>query len=372
MIKYEKLTRRDARNMQWFYWAEVHSDPPRYYTFTQKTRTGTIRRSDATYPRTQSLRSPRDQCIFEVEALYKKKRRLDWETYTGKGYRSPNRPDKRRHYKPMLAQKYPHLRPILPTLAQPKLDGVRCCATRDGLWTRKNKAITSVPHLARQIEQLFQTRPDLLALDGELYVHGWSLSRISGLVRRSRPCVESTLLEFHVFDAEFQDSPEMPMETRWRLLQQIRLDKPVHPLGGIHLVETQVAEDQEDLDFLHAKWTKQGYEGSMYRNMDMPYMHKRSYALIKRKDFQTEEFTLLDITEGNGAWRGAAKRFHYRARSGATFETGVRGTIDEMRKVLKNKHKYIGKPCTVRYLYLDKKSGVPQIPVTIELARSDK
>lgn len=364
-----KLKTRDLRNVERFYWAEVHNNPPRYYTFSQKTRDGNILRSSATYPRKQSLRTPIEQCHFEIAAIYKKRERLGWTHVVPQ--RSPPTRDLHRYYKPMLAQRYPHVRPVLPCYAQPKLDGVRAVGTKFGLWTRKNMAITSVPHITEALERLFAQRKDLEAVDGELYLHGWPLSKISGLARRDVMGVDSSKLEYHIFDAEFRSS-QQPYETRLNMLGSMKLPETAPGMGKIIMVETEYVETQEDMDWLHERWTRQGYEGSMYRNRDLAYMHKRSYALIKRKDFQTAEYKLLDIREGNGAWRGVAKSFHYQTPAGKPFATGIRGTIAEMREILQHKKKYLDKPATVRYLYLDERSKIPQIPVTIELARSDK
>ena len=56
-----------------------------------------------------------------------------------------------------------------------------------------------------------------------------------------------------------------------------------------------------------------GYEGQMIRK-DAPYECKRSKNLLKRKEFITEEFKVVKVVEGQGAWTGYVKRFsslHY-------------------------------------------------------------
>ena len=51
--------------------------------------------------------------------------------------------------KPMLAKKWEDYEDKVefPVYAQPKLDGIRCIATKDGLKTRTGKDIVSVPHI---------------------------------------------------------------------------------------------------------------------------------------------------------------------------------------------------------------------------------
>src|SRR3546814_10690811 len=70
-------------------------------------------------------------------------------------------------FKPMLAEKYDAFEP---GFAQPKLDGVRCIATKDGLFSRQGKPITSCPHISTALTPLFEHTPSLV-LDGALYNH---------------------------------------------------------------------------------------------------------------------------------------------------------------------------------------------------------
>lgn len=358
-ITYPKLTKRDAQGVPRFYWATVQGNT--YITHSQKTRSGNILTSAPTTPRTQSIRSAHEQARFEVEAIYTKRERLGW-TRVGKTTHQRGE-DPQRFYAPMLALKYPKMKPPFPCYAQPKLDGIRCTVTATGLWTRKNTRLTSVPHLEREATAYLQRHGgNMFSLDGEIYLHGWSLHKISGLARRKKPSVESMQLQLHIFDCE--ESYSSPFETRFK-----RLRPPTSEF--IHLVDTQLCYDTEDLDFLHKKWIRAGYEGSMYRDRDAFYQHKRSKALLKRKDFIEKEFTITGIREGNGAWRGCAKAVDYIDSRGEPFESGVRGTQAYLRTVLRDKHKLIGKKGTVRYFNLTPDRGVPYLPVTVNLGRWD-
>ena len=74
------------------------------------------------------------------------------------------------HFEPMLAKKWEDekMRVRLPVYVQPKLDGIRCIADKDGLWSRNGKPILSVPHIHDSLKPLFNANPSLI-LDGELY-----------------------------------------------------------------------------------------------------------------------------------------------------------------------------------------------------------
>ncbi|MCK4501332.1 hypothetical protein KAU11_12600, partial [Candidatus Babeliales bacterium] len=54
--------------------------------------------------------------------------------------------------------------------SQPKLDGVRCIASKDGLHTRGGKSIVTCLHIEEQLQPFFEKFPDEI-LDGE-FGHG--------------------------------------------------------------------------------------------------------------------------------------------------------------------------------------------------------
>ena len=53
---------------------------------------------------------------------------------------------------------------------QPKLDGVRCVATRNGCYTRTGKQLMNVEHIELSLKPWFEMHPEMI-LDGELYNH---------------------------------------------------------------------------------------------------------------------------------------------------------------------------------------------------------
>ena len=75
---------------------------------------------------------------------------------------------------------------------------------------------------------------------------------------------------------------------------------------------------------LYGKYTEQGYEGQMIRQ-NTPYEGKRTKSLLKRKEFITEEYKVVKVIEGQGAWTGYAKRFILALPDGTEFGSGVRG-----------------------------------------------
>jgi len=364
---YPKLTKYDQRGHQRFYWGEVEGE--HYRTFSQRDVRAVPVPSAWTSPRVNMKRTPHQQCHFEMEAIYAKRDRMGWRLNSPKSPRSERAEET--WYSPMLAQKYPHIKaPPSGHWAQPKLDGIRCTASREGLVSRKNVLITSVPHIERQVKAYLEDHPEIFTLDGELYVHGLDLHDISGRARRKKPDTDSQELQFHIFDCETQWASET-FNIRWSKLQSVKSRKHLAKLEHLHMVDTQWCDDAEDRDFLHAKWIRAGYEGSIYRDPHGPYVHKRTKFLLKRKDFIEREFTVIGIREGNGAWRGCAKAIDYVDDRGEEFESGIRGTQAYLRTVLKDRAKIIGSLGTVRYFSLTPKRKVPYLPVTVNLGRWD-
>lgn len=361
MITLPKLTKKDEFGRWRFYWAEIAEGM--YRTQSQREQRATPVASAWTSPRPSNRRTPKEQCVFEVEAIYKKRKRMGWAEAHPRTPRAPRSQDT--WYSPMLAQRYPHIKPPASGhYAQPKLDGVRCTASANALVSRKNLMLSSVPHIGAQVYRYLAANPAIATLDGELYLHGKSLHEISGLARRKESSRHTRELEFHIFDCTVRDNSEMVFEERHRLL------RPTTE-SHLRLVSTLWCDDEDDRDFLHSKWVRAGYEGSIYRDPEGPYVHKRSKFLLKRKDFVDKEFRIIGIREGNGAWRGCAKAIDYVDSRGEKFESGIRGTQAQLRTVLRYKDKYIGKKGTVRYFNLTPDRGVPYLPVTINLDRWD-
>jgi hypothetical protein len=76
----------------------------------------------------------------------------------------------------------------------------------------------------------------------------------------------------------------------------------------LRVVETYSIKAWEQWDRQHARWCEAGYEGSMGRHPDKVYESRRTHSLVKRKDFDEQEFDVVEMREGDGNWAGACKR----------------------------------------------------------------
>ena len=288
------------------------------------------------------------QCLLEVQANYKKK--LAQGNY--KDSLDQEALDKDNYFKPMLAKTYIEdgylYSPGDDVYSQPKLDGVRCIARREGLFSRQGKPILSAPHILEELNQVFDKYPDLI-LDGELYSDKLSdnFNEIISLARQAKPTEEDFAkskekLQYWVYDV----CMDKQYKERFAFLENELPENNV-----IKLVEAIKVESKEHLDVLYARYMQEGYEGQMIRLNNKGYENKRAKQLQKRKEFKDEEFEIVDIVEGLGNWSGYAKSVIFKLNDGTerTSDSGIRGNQAFTKDLLVNKFTYIGTLVTIRY-----------------------
>ena len=277
--------------------------------------------------------------------------------------------DSYERFKPMLAGDYTK-RHQSEGHSQPKLDGIRCLADKNGLWTRQGKPINSCPHIWEAVKPCFVNNEDIV-LDGELYNHDLKedFNKITSLVRKSKSTPEDILeakdmVQYHVYDMYIGNMPNFLFTQRTGVLKSI-INKDS---TCVHLVPTTYCPDQESLDSMYAEYTTDGYEGQMVRN-DTPYENKRSNGLLKRKEFITEEFAVSAMLEGQGNWAGHVKKFSLVLPSGENCGAGVRGKQDVLKALWEDGN--TPSWATLRYFGLTP-DGVPRFPVVIDYGYGER
>jgi DNA ligase 1 len=266
---------------------------------------------------------------------------------------------------PMLAKKFWEDKEKIkwPALAQPKFDGIRCEAILVNgvctLWSRTRKPITSVPHVAREVERCFpdQTR----TLDGELYNHEYknNFEEIVSFVRQENPKEGHEVVQYHVYDI----INDMTNDDRNKWLDEnLPSDNPT-----IKKVETVEVATEDDLLDYYQKCMMAGYEGAMVRNKDGKYVNKRSADLQKVKPCDDDEFKIVGVTEGRGKLQGHAATFICEMENGTQFEAKMRGKQERLKEYFENHDLWKGQLLTVKYQGLTAANGVPRFPVGVRL-----
>ena len=310
-----------------------------------------IGRSNATTAKTQAE--------FEAQAEWTKN--VDKEYFV-----DVNAIDSYTAFKPMLAHDFTKT-PVTSGITQPKLDGIRMVVNTRGLYSRSNKEIVAVPHIAEALADFIKDHPTV-TLDGELYNHELkdNFQKITSLVRKTvnlgadELAESKELVQYHIYDMFDSANPDMTFMQRYNWIQ-----KNVHLVNkkavGIHLVPVAICETSEEIDVMYGEYTQAGYEGQMIRQ-DAVYENKRSKGLLKRKEFITEEYEVVQVHEGQGNWAGYAKRLTLKMADGTTFSSGIRGSQAKLKELLENPNIDWA---TCRYFELSN-DGVPRFPVTID------
>lgn len=297
--------------------------------------------------------NPTAQATAECEAAYKLKAK--------KGYcATEEEAQASDRFQCMLADKYPDRKHKLffedgsaavRLFGQPKLDGIRCIANRDGLWSRTGHRIVAVPHIWEALAPLFDEMP-WLVLDGELYDHEYKddFNTIVSAVKKLKPTAEDlelsrSMVQYWVYDCIGKDVTRSFYSRFVEDFSSYGMD--IAP-GVVVPVETWELPTEAEGDDLYSQCLADGFEGMMVR-VDAPYENKRSQNLLKRKEKLDEEFMILDIQPGVGNCAGMAKTATVQLPNGKTANPDVVGTREQLREVLANKKNIIGKQATIEF-----------------------
>lgn len=304
----------------------------------------------------KSQDTPELQALFEVKARYR--HQLDREYHL-----DADDIDTAKMIEPMLAKKYGKFPG--PGYGQPKLDGMRCIMTKDGMFTRQGRPIVAVPHIFEAAAEFFRNNPGRI-FDGELYNHDLhdDFQQLMSICRKQNPTAEQLeqskqQVQYHVYDM---------VEDRPFAERQSLLSTAVDMLNSdsIRLVRTEQMNTEGAFDLAYAEWVGDGYEGGMFRpNGDEGYqLGARSKFLLKRKDFETAEFPVVRWEEGKGNWAGAIKRVVCEdPDTGIEFGAGVRGSREHLTSLVGTQA-----PSEVTLRFFGRSNdGVPRFPVVIDM-----
>lgn len=303
--------------------------------------------------------SPEEQALNEASSMWTKK--------SEKGYfLNIDDIDSQLYVSPMLAKKWEDRKSKIkyPIYCQPKLDGLRAVIKKDGAFTRNGKRWVTIPHILDKFKPLFEENP-FIVLDGELYNHQLhdNFNKITSLVKKAKPTDKDiiecgSLVQFWWYD--ICDSTKKFSE-RNKDIHDIIKKYGLEDCGCIVPVNTYIANDEEELDKLYGRFLEYNYEGQMIRE-DEEYEFKRSSSLLKRKEFQDDEYEILDVIEGEGNKTGVAGSMLFKNHLGHFFNSNIKGDMPYLKEILDNKEDYIGKLATIRYFNLTPDKLIPRFP----------
>ena len=287
------------------------------------------------------------QALLEAQALWKnKKKSNNCVENIDDVYKLAFNP-------PMLAKIYDKKYKNDMTHIQPKYDGIRM-----NIWynngniqalSRRNNPFYTVNHIIESISNILETHPSI-HLDGELYNHKLhnDFNRIVSLVRKEK-LTENEINElktlplcYVIYDMWDDDNPSLTFSERNEILRDLFKDNPQY----IILAPTYEVSNSEMIDEYFHQFLQEGYEGAIIRK-NKPYEHKRSSNLLKYKEFDDDEFEILEVCEGN--IKGKAEYCWIDLKNGKTCKATL-GFNDEIcADLLNNKDKVKGCHATVRF-----------------------
>lgn len=326
-----------------------------YYTITGYID-GVKTQSSPTICEAKSYCTAEEQALKEAQAIHRKRIELG-------SFENINDIDTPVFFKPMLAHKWEDHEDKIkyPLYSQPKLDGIRCIVRADGMWSRNGKKIISAPHIFNALSPLFDINPDLI-FDGELYADKFAndFNAICSLVKKTKPTSDdlsksAESIQYHIYDL-----PSCNASFTYRYKHLSKLITNYHP--SIVLVKTDQIDNINDLLAYYEDYTMEGYEGQMIR-LDSEYESKRSKSLLKHKSFIDEEYTILDVVEGEGNKTGMVGSFIFENKEGKRFNSSPKFNWGVCKQMWNERDTLIGKQATVKYFNLTPGNNpVPRFP----------
>jgi DNA ligase-1 len=311
------------------------------YTETRLGADGKLKRSERTLVEGKNVgkkneTSPLQQAVLEIQADEAKKRKKGY----GDGGKVETLPV------PMAChpiERVPTFR--YPAYAQPKMDGVRCLFDGTKAWSR------GLELFPEWVLDLFRFDTGGLVVDGELYVHGSSFQQIQSAVTKANALTPQ--VEYWIFDLVMPEPFDVRLATLEALLER---DIP----DAIKLVPTHRVVDAEWMRRYHDRFCEMGFEGTILREAESPYEHKRSRHIVKVKDFVDTEFPVVGWKTGKGK-EADQIMFTCQAPNGLKFDVTPNESIETRRQWLPHAATFIGKQYTVKHQgYYD--SGIPRFP----------
>jgi ATP-dependent DNA ligase len=244
-----------------------------------------------------------------------------------------------------------------------KIDGVRCLMKWDG----DREEVISISRGGKEYDvpttkirnnplviEYLKENPNI-ALDGELYVHGWPLQKISGVCRLKTWEERCEAIEFWIFDLV-----DTELYFTQRLDKLIDLGLYFEEFDKIKVVEHVFLEGWVNIKKYHDKFVAEGFEGLVARKPYKKYEPgKRNSDWIKVKDYLEDSFEIVDYSEG---LRPEDFCFVLKAKNGKTFEAKPMGTREVKEEYMNNMDDIIGRMGDVKYFALSE-AGVPMQPV---------
>jgi DNA ligase-1 len=261
-----------------------------------------------------------------------------------------------------------------------KVNGVRCLIyCKDGKIHTASRGATNydiaIFHIINHplIIDFFKNHPDVI-LDGEVYKHGLTLNKISGICRSQSTVDDGKDLEFYWYDIvdlehSFTERCKL-MQEYSKELQLSEFDPYKHFSDDelhIQFLPQVKISGYENMKKLHDEYVSEGWEGLVIRLASSVYKPgSRGNDWIKIKVYKDSEYPIVGLSEG---LREEDMCFILETPNGQRFNCKPMGDRDQKQWYREHINELIGKMLTIKYFEMSGVEGseVPQQPVGIAI-----
>ena len=216
------------------------------------------------------------------------------------------------------------------------------------------------------LKEFFKNHPDTV-LDGEIYKHGMSLQKISGICRTQSTVDDGKDLQFYWYDIvdltkSFTERYKTMLE--WGKELQLSDFDPYKSFSDsdlhIQLLPQEKVSGWDNMKKLHDAFVSEGWEGLVIRLADSVYKPgSRGNDWVKIKEYKDDTFKVIDYELG---LRGSEDMvFICEMEDGRTFKAMPLGDRETKQEYVDNFENYRNQLGDCKYFELSEE-GMPQQP----------
>lgn len=204
-----------------------------------------------------------------------------------------------------------------------------------------------------------------VALDGEIYLPGYTINRINHFVKDAN-CVENKLLQFWCYDIMMEGNQAHRNMYRYHIKKPTSFNSIKEHYNNkerlIILHNKYITNDNEAIDARN-HFINLGFEGLILRNAktDYQYGRRRANYMEKFKDAAEGDFIILDIYKEKK--RDLPILLCKNDINNEKFETRLSVSHIVQQEVLFDSQSYIGRTVHIEY---GERSGVARVPLHIK------
>lgn len=251
----------------------------------------------------------------------------------------------------MAAEVFSAASVTFPLWAEPKIDGVRAIMIlRDRqvqVLSRDGKPLLISDGIRESLRPLLEDKQNMV-LDGELYAG--SFNKTMQVVKTKVSTPDPVLLdqlEYLIFDMLPLHAWEATLGTIGYEDRRAMMRQHLPWSGKVRVVDSVMVSSSEDLEFTTTRHLTQGFEGSMLKVPNGPYVWDRSRYWLKHKPVNEGDFEITDVIVGSGRNSARLGAFTIKLENGTTCEVG--GGFSDAQRDAFWKNPPVGKICQVEF-----------------------